>query len=113
MEIEIIIPIISLVTSLLSITYTFIAFKKTEKEDLKQEGKNEGIILSDIGYIKGCVERVEKNFYLMDEKYQVMVERISKVEEGLDITKKQVESLIIVKGGWWNEFKWINNNCDN
>lgn len=99
MEIEVIIPIVSLITSLLSIMFTFIAFKRSEKEYLKKEGKNEGLILSDIGYIKGCVERVEKNFYLMDEKYQGLIERVSKVEECLDITKKQVESLILVKGG--------------
>ena len=36
------ISILGLVTSLLSIIFAFLAFKRSEKHDLKKEGKNEG-----------------------------------------------------------------------
>lgn len=91
------ISILGLVTSLLSIMFAFLAFKRSEKHDLKKEGKNEGLILSDIGYIKACVDRMEKNITSVDERYREVLERLSKVEEGLDNTKKAVNE---IKGGW-------------
>ena len=90
------VSILGLVTSLLSIMFAFLAFKRSEKHDLKKEGKNEGLILSDIGYIKACVDRMEKNITSVDERYREVLERLSKVEEGLDNTKKAVNE---IKGG--------------
>jgi hypothetical protein len=90
------VSILGLVTSLLSIMFAFLAFKRSEKHDLKKEGKNEGLILSDIGYIKACVDRMEKNITSVDERYREVLERLSKVEEGLDNTKKVVNE---IKGG--------------
>ena len=91
------VSILGLVTSLLSIMFAFLAFKRSEKHDLKKEGKNEGLILSDIGYIKACVDRMEKNITSVDERYREVLERLSKVEEGLDNTKRLVNEK---KGGW-------------
>ena len=90
------ISILGLVTSLLSIMFAFLAFKRSEKHDIKKEGKNEGLILSDIGYIKACVDRMEKNITSVDERYREVLERLSRVEEGLDNTKKVVNE---IKGG--------------
>ena len=90
------ISILGLVTSLLSIIFAFLAFKRSEKHDIKKEGKNEGLILSDIGYIKACVDRMEKNITSVDERYREVLERLSKVEEGLDNTKRIVNE---IKGG--------------
>jgi hypothetical protein len=90
------VSILGLVTSLLSIMFAFLAFKRSEKHDLKKEGKNEGLILSDIGYIKACVDRMEKNITSVDERYREVLERLSKVEEGLDNTKRIVNE---IKGG--------------
>ena len=90
------VSILGLVTSLLSIMFAFLAFKRSEKHDLKKEGKNEGLILSDIGYIKACVDRMEKNITSVDERYRGVLERLSKLEESLDNTKRLVNE---IKGG--------------
>jgi hypothetical protein len=90
------VSILGLITSLTSIVFAFLAFKRSEKHDIKKEGKNEGLILSDIGYIKACVDRMEKNITSVDERYREVLERLSKVEEGLDNTKKVVNE---IKGG--------------
>ena len=88
---------VGLLTSLSSIVFAFLAFKRSEKQEHRKEGKNEGLILSDIGYIKACVDRVEKNIASVDERYRSILERLSKVEESLDNTKKLVNE---IKGGW-------------
>ena len=85
--------IIGLCASLSSIIFAFLAFKRSEKQEYKKEGKNEGLILSDIGYIKACVDRVEKNFIKMDERYSLVLERLSKAEESLENVIKRVDEI--------------------
>ncbi len=99
MKMEIIVTIVSLCASMSSIIFALVAFKKSERQEHKKEGKNEGIILSDIGYIKACVDRVEKNLNKVDERYQDVVERLAKVEEATSNMKRQVDTLCINGGG--------------
>ena len=85
--------LIPIITSVLSIIIAFLAFKRSEKEEVKKEGKNEGLILSDVGYIKACVERVDKNMTRLDETYKNVLERLSKVEESLTNVTKRVDEI--------------------
>lgn len=91
-----VISLVGLVTSISSIVFAFLAFKRSERQEHKKEGKNEGLILSDIGYIKACVDRMEKNITSVDERYRGVLERLSKLEESLDNTKRLVNE---IKGG--------------
>ena len=87
MNFEVIFSLVSLMASLSSIVFAYLAFKRSERQDQRKDGKNEGLILSDIGYIKACVDRVEKNLTSVDERYRNLVERLAKVEERLLVTK--------------------------
>ena len=51
-------------------------------------------MFSDIGYIKACIDRVEKNLNMVDEKYRNITERIAKVEESLLNVIKRVDEII-------------------
>lgn len=57
---ETVLTIISVIGTISSISFAYLAFKKSNKKDDKLSGKNEGIILSDIAYIKSSTERIEK-----------------------------------------------------
>ena len=87
---ELIISIVSLLTSLTNILFTVLAFHKSEKNDQKKEGKSEGTMLSDIGYIKACVDRVEKNIGIVDERYRNVAERLAKLEESIKNAEKRI-----------------------
>lgn len=91
--------VLGMLISSLSILFAFLAFKRNEKQDHKVEGKSEGLILSDIGYIKACVDRMEKNLTTVDERYRNNVERLAKVEESLANAQKRVDEIIIREGG--------------
>lgn len=95
---EIIITIVGLFTSISSIIFAYLAFKRSEKQEHKVEGKSEGLILSDIGYIKACVDRMEKNLTTVDERYRNIVERLAKVEENLSNAQKRMDELIVREG---------------
>ena len=99
MSLNIIVTIVGLIASSSSIIFALFTFKRAEREEHKKNGKNEGLILSDIGYIKACVDRVEKNLNKVDERYQDVVERLAKVEEATSNMKRQVDTLCINGGG--------------
>lgn len=98
MEVNIIVTMVGLFASLSSVTFAFLAFKRSEKQEHKVEGKSEGLILSDIGYIKACVDRMEKNLAIVDERYRNVVERLAKVEENVVNAQKRLDR-IIKEGG--------------
>ena len=98
MEVNIVVTMVGLFTSLSSVALAFLAFKRSEKQEHKVEGKSEGLILSDIGYIKACVDRMEKNLAIVDERYRNVVERLAKVEENVANAQKRLDE-IIKEGG--------------
>lgn len=55
-------------------------------------------MLSDIGYIKACVDRVEKNIGIVDERYRNVAERLAKLEESIRNAEKRIDELC-GKGG--------------
>ena len=91
--------IIGLCASLSSIVFALLAFKRSERQEHKVEGKSEGLILSDIGYIKACVDRVEKNLTTVDERYRNIAERLAKVEESLANAQKRLDEIVVREGG--------------
>ena len=99
MTTELLISLIGLLSSAISVIFAAFAFKRSEKQDFKKEGKNEGVILTDIGYIKACVDRMEKKISNVDERYQDLLQRLTKVEENLINTQKRVEEIIISEYG--------------
>lgn len=81
MKIEILLTFISILIAISSVVISVLTFKNKIKQAQKDEGKNEGLIISNIGYIKACVERLEKTLTLIDEKYHSLDIRITKLEE--------------------------------
>ena len=83
-SLEITLTIISVMSSLSSILFAFLAFKRNTKGDNKQEGKNEGVLISDVGYIKSSIDRIEKTLDKLEEKYDDLHSRIIKIEQKVD-----------------------------
>lgn len=93
MESNIVVTIVGLCASISSIIFAILAFKRSEKQEHRNEGKNEGLMMSDIGYIKACVDRVEKNMTKVEERYRQVIERLVKVEESLQNVTKRVDEI--------------------
>ena len=52
--------------------------------------KNEGVLLSEIGYIKSSIDRIEKNLDKLEERYSVLSNKIVKVEESVAQAHKRI-----------------------
>lgn len=83
-RLEIVLTIISVVSSFSSILFAFLAFKRNSNGDNKQEGKNEGAFLADINYIKKSMDRNEKALDKLKEKFNDLQERIIKIEQKME-----------------------------
>ena len=93
LDFETIVTLIGLCASFSSIVFAYLAFKRSERQEQKIDGKTEGVMFSDIGYIKACVDRVEKNLNKVEERDRNIIERLSKVEESLISVTKRVDEI--------------------
>lgn len=91
--------ITSITISIISVVIALLSYKRNVIKEHKQLSKEEGSFLSDIGYIKACVDRMEKKISNVDERYQDLLQRLTKVEENLINTQKRVEKIIISEYG--------------
>ena len=92
-KLTIVVSVIGILVTLSSIFFAYIVCKKNSKQELRVDGKTEGAMLSDIVYIKVCVDRVEKNLNKVDERYRNILERLAKVEESVVNVVKRVDEL--------------------
>ena len=93
MNFELALSLVGLFASISSIVFAYLAFKRNDKSDSKNQGKHEGSIMSDIVHIKDCVDRVEKNLNKVDERYRNILERLVKVEEAVANITKRVDHI--------------------
>ena len=91
--------ITSITISIISVVIALLSYKRNVIREHKQLSKEEGLFLSDIGYIKACVDRMGKKMSNVDERYQDLLQRLTKVEENLINTQKRVEEIIISEYG--------------
>lgn len=91
--------ITSITISIISVVIAILSYKRNVIKEHKQLSKEEGSFLLDIGYIKACVDRMEKKISNVDERYQDLLQRLTKVEENLINTQKRVEEIIISEYG--------------
>ena len=92
-KLTVVVSVIGVIGTLSSIFFAYLACKKSNMQEQKVDGKSEGATLSDIGYIKACVDRVEKNLNKVDERYRNIAERLAKVEEAVTNVTKRVDEL--------------------
>ena len=83
-RLEIVLTIISVVSSFSLILFAFLAFKRNSNGDNKREGKNEGAFLADISYIKKPMERNDKALDKLEEKFSDLQERMIKMEQKME-----------------------------
>ena len=73
---EIVMFVISTFISILSILIAYFALKRNKEKDSIKEAIDNGILLSDIGYIKKSLDRIEKRLEHVEVNYNDLLKRI-------------------------------------
>lgn len=79
---ELIISLIGTIGVITTIVISYFTYKRSGSNDLHRHGKNEGILISDIAYIKSSIDRMESKLDRVENNYQALLMRIIKLEEG-------------------------------
>lgn len=87
-ELSVAISVVGLLGSISSIVFAFLAFKRNEKKEDKKEGENVGQPQSDIKYIVKTLLKLEEEFTKLDDRDRQMLERLSKVEQSLNMIQR-------------------------
>ena len=74
---EILISLIGVLGTLSSIVFAYLAFKKSEDKLAREEG----VLLSDVKYIKTSIDRMECKLDKVENNYNDLLKRVIKVEE--------------------------------
>ncbi len=88
---EIVVGVIGLIGTISSICFAYLAFRRNHTSDTKKDGKTEGVLMSDIGYIKSSIDRMEGKLDKVEMNYQDLLTRIAKVEEAQSSIEKRLE----------------------
>lgn len=88
---EIVVGVIGIIGTLSSIGFAYLAFKRNHMVDTKKDGKSEGVLISDIGYIKSSIDRMEGKLDKVETNYQDLLSRLIRVEEAQSSLEKRLE----------------------
>ena len=93
MTMELVVLIVGLCSSVSGIIFAFLAFRRNDRSDNKNAGKDEGTLIADVSHIKQSVDRMEQDVNKLAERHHVFAERLAKFEEVLSNIQKRIEEL--------------------
>lgn len=63
-----------------AIVFGFLAFRRNDKSDQSESGRKDGIILTELGYVKSGVDDIKRKQDKQDAQHIEVVQRLSAVE---------------------------------
>lgn len=93
MTYDVIATLIGLAGTICGIVFAVIAYKRNNKTDNTAEGKKDGIVLTEIGYIKSGVDDIKRKQEKQDEHHVEVVTRLTSVEESTRQAHHRIDTL--------------------
>ena len=90
---ELIFGIIGAVVGILGMVFGFITTLRNKKTDVKTEGEKDGVVLTELGYIKKGIDGIEKRLEKQENQYVDVVKHLTQVEESAKQAHKRIDSL--------------------
>lgn len=72
---------VSFLSSTCAILFGFAAFLNSNKKDGKDKGREDGALLTEIGYIKAGIDDIRKKQERQDENYIKLLDRVANIEQ--------------------------------
>lgn len=83
----------SFLVAVVSMTIALLSLSRSKRKDTEKDGKNEGVMASDIGYIKAGVDDLKNENRETRKELQGMTERITRCEESAKQAHRRIDSL--------------------
>lgn len=85
--------IIGIVVGIAGAVFACVTFFRNKKSDDATEGKKDGMVLTELGYIKSGVDDIKRKQERQDEQYIEVVSRLTAVEESSKQAHKRLDRL--------------------
>lgn len=85
--------IIGIIVGIAGAVFGCVTFFRNKKSDAAAGGKKDGIVLTELGYIKSGVDDIKRKQEKHDEQYVVVVSRLTAVEESTKQAHKRLDRL--------------------
>lgn len=90
---EIIVMCISALSCILGMVFGLVALFRNKKADNSTEGREDGILLTEVGYIKSGVDDLKRDNREMRAEVQNLHDKITRVEESSKQAHKRIDKL--------------------
>lgn len=85
--------IISVIGTISSILFAYLAFSRNKQQDNEKDGQHNGTILTEIGYIKSGVDDIKKKQEAQDQRHIEVISRLATVEASAKQAHKRIDTL--------------------
>ena len=90
---EVLAYIIGIVGTLSGIVFAVIAYKRNNKTDNESKGKESGMMMAEIGYIKSGVDDIKRKQERQEEHHIEVISRLTTVEESAKSAHHRIDGL--------------------
>jgi hypothetical protein len=88
------VAVLGVIGTLCGIYFGYSGYKRTERKDNQQEGKESATLFSDIGYIKSGIDDLKRKQEKSDERHIEIITRLTSVEESTKQAHKRIDGII-------------------
>ena len=85
--------IIGIFVGIAGVIFGAVTFFRNKKSDDAESGKKDGIVLTELGYIKSGVDDIKRKQEQQDERYTGVVSRLTAVEASAKQAHKRIDGL--------------------
>lgn len=76
-----------------AIVFGYIAFSRNKKKDVCSEAKQDGVVLTELGYIKSGVDDIKRKQDKQEQQHIEVITRITAVEESTKQAHHRIDEL--------------------
>ena len=85
--------IITAVVGLCSLIISFVALSRNKKSDDRTEGKESGVLFTELGYIKKGIEGIEQRLEKQETQYVNVIAQLTSVDASVKQAHKRIDAL--------------------
>lgn len=93
MNLETIAAVVGIIVGIAGAVFGCVSFFRAKSTDDEEDGKKDGIVLTELGYIKSGVDRIERKQEKQDERNEAFTSRLVAVEESAKQAHKRIDTL--------------------
>ena len=82
---------VSIVGGIAGIIYGFVSYSRNRKKDDSEDGKQDGVILTELGYIKSGVDDLKRKQDKQDESMIQILRDLTSVQESAKQAHKRID----------------------